>query len=286
MIADADEPDTGVIKRKKGMTVGYLSQDPKLDERSACSRPLPRLNVLLDIAGYMHQLIVAALHMIRKFAFCSAIIMDAVLQSGSSVSQAVMRYEKATARAAAGDDSPKQQKEMDKCFDEMNAMNGWEVSADAHDILDSLGMSDSSRLVSGLSGGQKRRVALAAALLAAPDLLILDEPTNHMDLGVSIMLFFGCLFPSKCVQPYTDCKLCHSGALVTFSSRTSCFLTFFRTVHAPDARWHARHVEACIYIPCKPVLHLSLSAVCPVTFILHTTETHKDGANCTRVQSV
>ena len=31
--ADADEPDTGVIKRKKGMTVGYLSQDPQLDER-------------------------------------------------------------------------------------------------------------------------------------------------------------------------------------------------------------------------------------------------------------
>lgn len=30
---DADEPDTGVIKRKKGMTVGYLSQDPQLDER-------------------------------------------------------------------------------------------------------------------------------------------------------------------------------------------------------------------------------------------------------------
>ena len=55
VIADADEPDTGVIKRKKGMTVGYLSQDPKLDERSACSRPLPRFNDLLNIAGYMHQ---------------------------------------------------------------------------------------------------------------------------------------------------------------------------------------------------------------------------------------
>lgn len=111
-------------------------------------------------------------------------IMDAVLQSGSSVSQAVMRYEHATARAAAGPTNAKEQAEMDKCFDEMNAMNAWEVSADAHDILESLGMPDATRPISGLSGGQKRRVALAAALLAAPDLLILDEPTNHMDLGV------------------------------------------------------------------------------------------------------
>lgn len=116
-------------------------------------------------------------------------IMDAVLQSGSSVSQAVRRYEQATAKAAAGDASPQQQKEMDKCFDEMNAMNGWEVSADAHEILGSLGMPDTNRLVSGLSGGQKRRVALAAALLAAPDLLILDEPTNHMDLGVCLAVY-------------------------------------------------------------------------------------------------
>ena len=121
---------------------------------------------------------------------CSAMIMDAVLQSGSSVSQAVRRYEHATARAAAGPTTTKQQAEMDKCFDEMNAMNAWEVSADAHDILDSLGMPDATRPISGLSGGQKRRVALAAALLAAPDLLILDEPTNHMDLGVSHLVSF------------------------------------------------------------------------------------------------
>ena len=112
-------------------------------------------------------------------------IIDAVLQSGSSVSQAVRRYEHATAAAAAGPISPKEQQALDKCFDEMNAMNGWEVSADAHNILNSLGLPDATRPVSGLSGGQKRRVALAAALLATPDLLILDEPTNHMDLGVS-----------------------------------------------------------------------------------------------------
>lgn len=140
---------------------------------------------------------------------CSAMIMDAVLQSGSSVSQAVRRYEHATARAAAGPTTTKQQAEMDKCFDEMNAMNAWEVSADAHDILGSLGMPDATRPISGLSGGQKRRVALAAALLAAPDLLILDEPTNHMDLGVS--LFTPCGKPCASMfatQPYIQQRRC------------------------------------------------------------------------------
>ena len=134
----------------------------------------------------------------QLFLVCSAMIMDAVLQSGSSVSQAVRRYEHATARAAAGPTTAKEQKEMDKCFDEMNAMNAWEVSADAHEILNSLGMPDATRPISGLSGGQKRRVALAAALLAAPDLLILDEPTNHMDLGVSHVWCHDAYMPEPC----------------------------------------------------------------------------------------
>lgn len=52
--------------------------------------------------------------------------------------------------------------------------------------LKELGCEDVNARVGGLSGGQKRRTALAAALLSKPDLLILDEPTNHLDLQVGL----------------------------------------------------------------------------------------------------
>lgn len=116
---------------------------------------------------------------------CSSTILDAVLQSGSSISQAVARYEHALVTASRPNSTPQQQQVLDHCMNEVNALNGWNVKSDAQDILQKLGLPDPNSRVGGLSGGQKRRVALAAAVLAAPDLLILDEPTNHMDLGVS-----------------------------------------------------------------------------------------------------
>ena len=70
---------------------------------------------------------------------------------------------------------------MDAATEEMNRLGGWEFRERAEEMLKRVGLPDSGQLVGSLSGGQKRRVALAAALLANPDLIVADEPTNHMD---------------------------------------------------------------------------------------------------------
>lgn len=59
--------------------------------------------------------------------------------------------------------------------------NEWTIEGDAKTILGRLGFSDFDTIVDKLSGGEKKRVALAGALLAKADILVLDEPTNHLD---------------------------------------------------------------------------------------------------------
>ncbi|WP_462411957.1 ABC-F family ATP-binding cassette domain-containing protein [Neobacillus sp. Marseille-QA0830] len=64
---------------------------------------------------------------------------------------------------------------------QMDALNAWDASSNAKSILTKLGITDFNQRVGQMSGGQKKRVALAQVLIAEPDLLILDEPTNHLD---------------------------------------------------------------------------------------------------------
>lgn len=59
--------------------------------------------------------------------------------------------------------------------------NEWEIEGDAKNMLQKLGLTDLNQTIDLLSGGQKKRVALAAGLLKSCDILILDEPTNHLD---------------------------------------------------------------------------------------------------------
>src|SRR3979409_1250239 len=68
-------------------------------------------------------------------------------------------------------------------LDEIIRADGWNLEHRLQSLIPNLHAPESDRVVSTLSGGEKRRVALCRALLARPDFLILDEPTNHLDTG-------------------------------------------------------------------------------------------------------
>lgn len=90
-------------------------------------------------------------------------------------------YETAVEQAAAEPDNKKLQKHLLDLQQQMDDKYAWQLESEAKAVLTQLGITNLQQQMGELSGGQRKRVALAGVLVRPSDLLILDEPTNHMD---------------------------------------------------------------------------------------------------------
>ena len=104
-------------------------------------------------------------------------LLDTLYIGDSPAIIALRNYEKVISKGIEDDSLQQATDEMDRC-------NAWNYEARAKEILGKLNLHDLSRTIKTLSGGEKRRAALAQVLLEGPELLFLDEPTNHLDLDM------------------------------------------------------------------------------------------------------
>jgi len=100
---------------------------------------------------------------------------ETIFASDNEVLQVIKNYEKALLNIEEAD-------AYQKAFEAMDRFEAWDFETQYKQILYKLKLDDLNAKVGKLSGGQKKRLALANALINKPDLLVLDEPTNHLDL--------------------------------------------------------------------------------------------------------
>jgi ATP-binding cassette subfamily F protein uup len=144
VIAGLEEPDTGRVVRAKGKTLAYLAQNPAYDE--------------------------------------NATVLETIFAASGGVMQVISDYEAACHDLARhGGTDAKLLERISELQHQLESNGGWEIETNARSVLTRLGIDDTQAKMGELSGGQRKRVALAHELIVKPDILILDEPTNHLD---------------------------------------------------------------------------------------------------------
>ncbi len=143
IIAGIEAADCGNILQGRDLTIEYLCQNPYFEEGTT--------------------------------------VLEQVFNGNSPLMRLVRDYEEMLQASGANPDDKNIEKKLVGLVQKMDQMDAWSLEADAKTILTKLGISDFTSDVGILSGGQRKRVAIARALIRPSDLLILDEPTNHID---------------------------------------------------------------------------------------------------------
>jgi len=155
MIAGEELPDEGQVSTDRGITIGYFNQDVgEMSGRSAVAEVMNGAGPVSEVAAELHQLEVAM----------------ADPDKADQMDEIIARYG-----------------EVQHAFEELD---GYALDGRAREALSGLGFSQEMMDgdVGKLSGGWKMRVALARILLMRPDVMLLDEPSNHLDLESLIWL--------------------------------------------------------------------------------------------------
>ncbi|MDD2619715.1 MAG: ATP-binding cassette domain-containing protein, partial [Syntrophomonadaceae bacterium] len=143
IVAGREEPDRGSIIWNKNLRMQYLPQEPLFDPEGS--------------------------------------VLDTVISGDAPGMVIWRRYRELLGCIDREGESESLHRELLQVTQQMEALDAWGVESDAKGILNRLGLHDFAVLMGQLSGGQRKRAALAAALLNPADLMILDEPTNHLD---------------------------------------------------------------------------------------------------------